>query len=249
MNTPIVICEMNFQEAWRKACIILSENNWELWDVIVEVQKPLNIDEDYNEVVTKFAKDHRLIKPKDVAYTIFPYGFYDLCKDSEQLYKKYWRFYRYTRKKEHSGWGTYFERMIGYENGTKPVDQLGNIIKSINLSDRILRAAYTMIIPKPGYENIRHLGSPCLNYVAIRTEPTQSGRRINLLAVYRNHDFLERAYGNYFGLCKLLEYIACETNSEVGRLTCISSHAYVPELKKDLRNFISSVHEKSDSYE
>ncbi len=58
-----------------------------------------------------------------------------------------------------------------------------------------------------------------------KTEP--SNPQLSLLCVYRNHDFLERAYGNYWGLCYLLNLIACETNMEPGTLTCISSHAYI----------------------
>jgi thymidylate synthase len=59
----------------------------------------------------------------------------------------------------------------------------------------------------------------------VQVEKEDDKKIINLLAVYRNHDFYERAYGNYLGLIKLIQYIANETNSEVGNLTCISSHA------------------------
>lgn len=242
MNKPIVICEENFQVAWRKACISLSENKWELWDIIVEIENPLLINLDYNEYVTQFAKEHNLIKPRDVAYTIFPYGIYELNRDSEKFYYNYWRFFKYTRKKEHKGWGTYFERMIRYPGGE--VDQLGNIIKAINNRSRNSKAAYIIVIPKPGSENIRPLGSPCLNYLAIRTEQSSNGRVINLLVVYRNHDFLERAYGNYLGLCKLLEYIANETSSSIGKVTCVSSHAYVDKYKIDLKSFIYCFNEE-----
>lgn len=240
MNKPIVICEESFQEAWRKVSIELSKNKWELWDIVIEIGNPLLINMDYDKTVTEFAVEHCLIKPRDVAYTIFPYGFYDLNRDAEKLYKNYWRFFKHTRRSEHSGWGTYFERMIRYPGEKSEVDQLGNIIKSINNRSRNSKAAYTIIIPKPGSENIKPLGSPCLNYLAIRTEPSNESRIINLLAVYRNHDFLERAYGNYLGLCKLLEYIANETGSNVGKVTCISSHAFVGKFKIDFKDLISN---------
>lgn len=237
MNKPIVICEESFQKAWSEVCHELSKNNWELWDVIVEIGNPLFINMNYDKLITEFAKEHNLIKPKDVAYTIFPYGFY-LNRNSEKFYKNYWRFYKHTRKSKHRGWGTYFERMIRYPGGGKEVDQLGKIINSINRSGRIFRAAYTMIIPIPGSENIKMRGAPCLNYLAVRTEPSSAGRIINLLAVYRNHDFLERAYGNYLGLCKLLEYIVIETGSNIGKVTCMSSHAFVGNFKVDLKDLI-----------
>lgn len=238
MNKPIIICKEGFQNAWRDVCIRLKENKWELWDIIVEIENPLLINQEYHECVTEFAKEHNLVKPRDVAYTIFPYGIYELSRDSEKLYKDYWRFFKYTRNREHSGWGTYFERMIRYTGGKSEVDQLGSIIRAINNRSRNSKAAYTIIIPKPGSENTKPLGSPCLNYLAIRSEYSGSRRIINLLAVYRNHDFLERAYGNYLGLCKLLEYIVNETGSSIGKVTCVSSHAFVENNKTDLKNFI-----------
>ncbi|WP_313164658.1 hypothetical protein [Sedimentibacter sp.] len=240
MNRPIVICEDNFQEAWIKVCIELSKNKWELWDVVVEIENPLLFNMEYDKLVTGFSKMHQLIRPKDVAYTIFPYGFYEINRDSDKLYENYWRFFKHARKAKNRGWGTYFERMIRYPGKKGNIDQLGTIIKSINNRSRDLKAAYTIIIPKPGTENTRPLGSPCLNYIAIRTEPSNTGRIINLLVVYRNHDFLKRAYGNYLGLCKLLEYISVETGSNIGKVTCISSHAFVDEFKVDFKNFIFS---------
>jgi hypothetical protein len=50
---------------------------------------------------------------------------------------------------------------------------------------------------------------------------------LGVLAVYRNHDFLQKAYGNYWALCNLLCFLAKETNTIAGPLTCVSSHAYV----------------------
>jgi thymidylate synthase len=128
--------------------------------------------------------------------------------------------------------------MINYEIGNTIVNQLDNIIEAINNRERKSRAAYTIIIEKPGGETIRPLGAPCLNYLAVQYDNTDDS--ISLLATYRNHDFLKRAYGNYFGLCKLIKFIADSTNTKPGRLTCISSHAYIENNKSNVQKFLEN---------
>ena len=131
--------------------------------------------------------------------------------------------------------------MTCYE--TKPGEiqnQLKNIIEAIRTRANVSTAAYTIVIQKPGGETIKPLGGPCLNYIAVqleRSNPVQLG----LLAVYRNHDFLERAYGNYWGLCNLMCFLAKETGTSAGPLTCISSSAYVSAEKTALRNLVDSI--------
>lgn len=129
--------------------------------------------------------------------------------------------------------------MICY-NKTDRINQLDNIIQAIRNRSTTQKAAYTIIIQQPGSETIRPRGGPCLNYLALQLVPGKP-RSIGLLAVYRNHDFLERAYGNYWGLCLLLQFIAKETGSKVGPITCISSHAYVPNKREALISFLRNM--------
>ena len=50
----------------------------------------------------------------------------------------------------------------------------------------------------------------------IQLEPGRK-RTLGLLAVYRDHDFVGKAYGNYWGLCNLIRFLAKETRSRPGR--------------------------------
>jgi len=238
MNTPTLIVASSFQEVWAQALLKLKASHWEMWNLVVQISCPSVIDLEIQGNVMHFAQQHRLITPVQVAHTIFPYKLYKHSTSRDMLYKKYWRYFKFTRTQPHRGWGTYFERMIRYSpdgNNSHAVDQLSNIIDAINERNTNYGAAYVVVIPYPQKESKRKMGAPCLNYLTVQVETGEIQKyRINLLAVYRNHDFLERAYGNYLGLCKLLEYIAAETNSEVGKLTCISSHAYVPNYKREL---------------
>lgn len=238
MNKPVLISSSNFQDAWAEAIIKLKENRWTIWNLVVQITNPLEINQQYHEEVTAFAKSQSLIPPNQVAYTIFPFKFYQPKCRRDKLYKKIKKYFNYTRTQKHSGWGTYYERMIWYcpsGDENKKYDQLGNIIDSINNRPANYGASYFMIIPYPEKQATRLMGAPCLNYVTVQVETTSEKKKnVSLLAVYRNHDFLERAYGNYYGLCKLLEYIASETNSTLGVVTCVSSHAYAPRKKTDL---------------
>jgi thymidylate synthase len=249
MNKPIVICENSFQIAWAQAIRKLCANHWEAWNVIVQINHPEHFNEDINNLLEYFVKinktkDNNLIPQKHIAHTIFPQRFYKYGISKDILYNKYWRFFNRPREKPRPGWGTYFARMIKYPTPTDDIDQLGNIIKNINNRPKNYGASYTIIIPCPDRDINKTIGAPCLNYITIQTEriPNHNNTKIiNMLAVYRNHDFTRRTYGNYFGLCNLLKYIAHETNSQVGTLTCVSSHAFVPIYRSVLLGIANKI--------
>lgn len=237
MNTPILVSECSYQIAWAKAITALKETSWSAWNVIVQINNPNIHNDEFHSMLIEFAKKHGYLTPKQVEHTIFPTQFYKKYREREQLYRIYWKFFRMAKKMPHSGWGTYFERMIHYESPKGYVDQLGDIIDNINKRNINYQASHTIVIPYPHRDHNKLMGAPCLNYLTIQVENSDNahnGRIINILAVYRNHDFTIRTYGNYLGLCNLLKYICIETNSSLGALTCISSHAYVPNNKNEL---------------
>ena len=186
-----------------------------------------------------FSQSEGLLEPKHVAYTIFPQGLYIGKNNATDLFNSYNRHNGLFERLQHRkpNWGTYFRRMTHYESDKKSVNQLDNIITALNSRKSICKAAYTIVIQKPGGETKRIMGGPCLNYIAIQVEPKKPVS-VGLLAVYRNHDFLRRAYGNYWGLCNLLKFLANEVKADLGPLTCISSRAYIMEKKVALKSFV-----------
>ncbi|MGE5620996.1 MAG: hypothetical protein ACM3U0_00350 [archaeon] len=237
MNIPLVIVEDSFQIAWKNVVSHLATTKWQYWNIIVQIRQPLNHNVRIHNLVEQFASAKGLLTPKQVAYTIFPFNLRSSYATRAGFYDGYISklFPRTQKILGHPNWGTYFYRMINYANDGEFVNQLENIIGAINNRIALSHAAFTINITSPGSETIRKMGGPCLNYIAVQID---NNRTINLLAVYRNHDFLKRAYGNYFGLIKLLNFIASETNHAVGRLTCVSSHAYIDNYKRDLINLI-----------
>jgi hypothetical protein len=242
INEPIALTTGDFQQAWLEVVRMLIRFRWRQRNLIVQIKNPNLFDQDFHDLVTDFARRESLLGPKHVAYTIFPHGLYRGKGNWQSLFKEYNRtnglFERLHRRKP--SWGTYFRRMTHYDKAGEIVNQLGNIIKAIKKRQKVSRAAYTVIIQNPGGETLRPLGGPCLNYLAVQIESGNS-MVLGLLAVYRNHEFIERAYGNYWGLCNLLRFLALEVGAVTGPLTCISSNAYVAQKKTALKMFVESL--------
>lgn len=238
MNEPIIITSDTIHDVWRKAVVIISEKSWDIWNLVVHIKISEPISDTIINELSLFCDSKRILRPKDVAYTIFPFNLYSDSSSAQSFYDMYRdKFYPWTRKRPKSGWGTYFYRMINYERNGKVTNQLDKIITAINSRRTLTRNCFNISILYPDKECSRHMGAPCLNYITLQLETSETNT-INMLAVYRNHDFLERAFGNYWGLYKLLEFIAAETSSMIGTLTCISSHAFVPKHRTDLLDFV-----------
>jgi thymidylate synthase len=242
MNEPVTFSCAGFQEAWVAVARHLASSNWETYNVVVHIRDTTLLDQDLHAAIEVFAEEAGILGPKHVAYTIFPHNLYRMRGSAERLYQAYNRIgglYEFTQKKA-KRWGTYFRRMIKYEKEGGAVNQLQNIISAIRSRTRLYRAAYTIVTQYPGEEMVRRLGSPCLNYIAVQLSPG-SPALVGLMAVYRNHDFLTRAYGNYWGLCNLVHFFANETGLNPGPLTCISSHAFVDRERTLLRQFLEEI--------
>lgn len=239
MNSHAIISD-NFQQAWIDTSRYLSKNRWEGRSLMVHISDSAVFDNDIHNSIMNFTQEHNLLSPKAVAYTIFPHTLYNRYPDRNDL------FFKYSKPngvfdRLRTSWGTYFYRMVHYQtNNGSTINQLENIIGAINSRTNIKKACYTIVIQQPGSETIRPMGGPCLNYIAIQLE-NGNPNKMGLLAVYRNHDFLERAYGNYWGLCNLLKFLADQTNYSPGWITCISSHAFVSNYKRDLRELLETL--------
>lgn len=245
MDIPVVIEADSFQSSWIKAVGHLKDNSWACHNLIVHISDILVFDPSVHKKISDFAGTNGLLGPKHVAYTIFPHGLYKGRGTAEQLYEKYNSprgMFNWTRTRPRRGWGTYFRRMTHYGSNQPPVNQLANIVNAINRRGLDYAAAYTIVIQNPGPETVRTMGGPCLNYLAVQIQ-SGSPRKLGLLAVYRNHEFLERAYGNYWGLCNLSDFLSKETDSQPGPLTCVSSHAYVLKGRAILSQLLDSINE------
>jgi thymidylate synthase len=74
-----------------------------------------------------------------------------------------------------------------------------------------------------GGKDRRVIGFPCLSHLSFSLNKGV----VHLSAIYRSHDFISRAYGNYVGLGRVLHFVAQQSGIPAGELTCLSASATV----------------------
>ncbi len=221
---PILIQENNISMAWYSAKEhIMHQRKHQCNNLIVSIQNPLELHASIHYQYDRFCQENNLTKPEKISTTIFPKRAYMILReDRHKLYKKYPETLHKVLKGK---WGSYFNQMINWCDSNESINQIEQIINGINKSQKVYKSAYTIQITNPN----KHLGwlrgGPCLNHVMIQLE--SKPKVMSLLAVYRNHDFAVKAYGNYIGLGYLLEFLASQTGFNIGNVTCVSSHAYI----------------------
>lgn len=238
MEDPVIVSAPNASVAWLRGVTSLLDRGGECFNLAVQVANPLEVDRSIHQAYEDLQSRHGLLSLKQVIYTIFPQSLYRQVKrDPGKLFETYNRrngvFDRLRRRYgPRFGWGSYFRRMTCYpavdNSGRRmTINQLGAIIEMLRDRERVYKAAYTITIQIPGTDGRRTIGGPCLSYLALQLE---SPKVLNLLAIYRNHDFIQRAYGNYLGLGHVMSFLCEHTDYTVGSLTCVSSHASIRNL-------------------
>lgn len=211
----------NLSAAWLTAVRVLAAAPaHQLTDVIVAIADPRT------EVPAIRAVADALTKRWPVetsANTIFPRYFALQGQTPEQLAARYERIEQKLRHTPANRLGTYFGQLVAYRptKTAAPINQLAIAVHNANTKPR-LNHVYDMTIAVPGY-NPRPRGFPCLAYLNFKI----SGGELLLTAHYRNHFFIDRAYGNYLGLSRLQSYLAGQMHLRPGAMVCVSGHAFI----------------------
>ncbi|WP_346291520.1 hypothetical protein [Sphaerothrix gracilis] len=213
----------NCLEAWKEGCKLVVKSD--VFNLVTTVKDPNLFNkawlDKYNARVIAPSNDASL---SDVINTIFPCKISDI-KDRQNFYKYYLKLHerksRFGSKKK-SHWGTYFQRLISF--GDKNINQLELVISLLNQESRWLRVTNPIHISSAEYDSLsKRLGNPCLQYIQF-IQPCK--QQISLVALYRNHDFFNKALGNLIGLGQLLNFVALSTGKDCGEVICHSVHAY-----------------------
>ncbi len=103
--------------------------------------------------------------------------------------------------------------------------------------------AMAMPVAVPGRDR-QTIGFPCLSHVSLSL---QKGV-VHMSAMYRNHEFVERAYGNYVGLGRLLRFVAHQSGWPMGELTCVSASVTLGSFsKRSLNDLLAACHSAAGS--
>jgi thymidylate synthase len=189
-------------------------------------------------------KGTKLYPVNTVANTLFPQAlYYPERGDNARsfLYKTHEQSFSIEKRLRANQRGTYFHRMVAWSGKHHEVNQLELVITRLRqnlqqvnplssayeigvseVEEHMLDEALTeeVRIYEPGRDNsIR--GFPCLSHISL----TLVKKQLHLTALYRNQQFISRAYGNYLGLSRLLRFFCQEIGCEPGEIVCIASHA------------------------
>ncbi len=134
--------------------------------------------------------------------------------------------------------GIYFERMI---TGGPPSNknQLDFAFDTYNSRDGVRRSILQIAVFNPNHDHstAAQLGFPCLQHVTFA--PIDGGLCLN--AFYATQYMVERAYGNYVGLCRLGQFAAHELGLRLIRMTCFTGIAECEVAKSKLSSLKAAV--------
>ncbi len=228
---PLLIEGVSCLDAWAKGVQMLTNVGCDSDYLMTTIEEPWSMDPVW---LSEFCP--RLVLPtaaslRSVVRVLAPDCLLHVGKPRGQKYAEAWEWYDRARRNhlKLSNWkSTYFERLTRLPSGS---NQLETIIEKMNAwpYDRI--AAFYAHTTHMDLDHLTPQGSPCLQYVQFLQRKNQP---LDMVAVYRNHDFTEKVLGNYIGLGRLLKFVAVETNQTPGKLSCLSVHAYLKQKKRVL---------------
>lgn len=246
MKGPTLIKERNLSVAWGKAFLQVYEDR-EVAPLVLVVNG-LEGGDPAEESTIRDALEEELERRGDrschtVANTIFPMTMWNPDAGREQLFQRYLRVYpRLRRLDKANKYGLYFQRMIAFgcdNNGAGGHNQLDYILSTWEGGNRRRTALQASLLdPHKDHTDQRQRGFPCLQQVSFA--PTGTGG-LAVTGYYATQYIVERAYGNYLGLCRLGQFMAHEMGLRLHQLTCIATPAKRDGSKSELRPLAQSV--------
>jgi len=235
MNSP-QISGATAGEAWASAVeYLLDQPSREAVNLGVKIAVP-GEDPRVSALVNSMLADHHLPLIHTVANTLFPRHLAARSAGSAALTNRYRRLLPRLRRNPKNRLGTYFGRIVAFESSGRPIDQLTDLIAKLRsarsgsggaMTSRyevaVSEPAESVLVYDPIHDHNKRMGFPCLSLLSFHVH----GERVHLAAHYRNHTFVERAYGNYVGLGALLSYVATQSSWAPGEMLVVSGHAKI----------------------
>lgn len=233
ITEPRIIQAAGIVEAWKAATELLVRDG-DRFNLNVHITNPASINE---AEVAPFC--HRHVSPEisksvyDVANTIFPSAGPLHAGDLERFFAHYRRVYERGQKRHSHVWGTYFLRLIAFGSGQE--NQLGKAIEGLAKWKSKPKAAFVLHLSSADLDSPRPLGAPCWQYAQfIRNGDNE----LSLSAVYRSHDYFQKALGNFIGLTRLLQFVCYHSGMKPGTLTCLSTYASLQNQQAKTRQLL-----------
>jgi hypothetical protein len=212
--------------AWLDAALFLKAEG-PLSGLMLHVEEPDRFDPQEEAIVVavdRFLRQHGTHPVSSVSNTIFPAALVR-ADGIVGLRERYLEGYRRAMCRQ-GQWGRYFHRMVAWPGPDGPVDQIGEIIDMLHKATapggRFYENIYEIALFDPVRDLKKRSNRQCLSFIELK--PDRDGR-VHMMAVYRNHFYIQRTLGNLIGLGRLQAFIAAEAGLSVGTLTIQSTHA------------------------
>jgi thymidylate synthase len=224
-------------QGWLAAATAVQCCGGEAHNVVIDIADPLaesGTDAEIISEVDAFLRGHHRNSLNGVANTIFPQSTYDR-HGPEAFYGVYRETVLPRMKQMTRDWGRYFDRLTIWAKvrGSEvtminPLDDLVKFMKAQVASERTYRNTYEMTIFDPARDAGKISNRQCLSFLSFKlTHENQ----LLLTVMYRNHAYIARGLGNFIGLGRLMAFVAEQTGTTLGSLTCISTHAEIDHRK------------------
>jgi hypothetical protein len=229
-------------EAWREGLRVLAvAKAMRTPHLVVTIDDPIAEDMAVRIVLDEYLARRDFQSIDTVANTLFPSALYHGKGHAHELFELYKQGVPVIRRFEGNAHGTYFQRMVAWPRQGEDVNQLERALERVSsalekgIGSRCAHGQEIAIsdpsdfdipdirIVSPELDGKQLIGFPCLSHISLTLE----GRVLHMCAVYRSHFYIKRAYGNYLGLGRLLDFLSTESGAVRGELTCVSTLAQV----------------------
>jgi hypothetical protein len=229
MSVPVVHGN-NALEAWLAGAALIIRDR-ELKNLITTIESPC----EFAPLWFIQMSPHRLFQGcdniSDVVNTVFPERLRERHETRDTFYASYLaRHDRARRITRSRAWGTYFERLIRFPQSG--VNQLEKAIEKLRTWPQRNTTGLVFHLSSPAIDSPRTRGGPCWQFGELLWNIDGT---IDLVVVYRNHDFFNKVLGNFIGLGYLLRFICTQSGKQPGRLVCHSCHAFSSAPMTNLR--------------
>ena len=238
-NSSMLVEEHNLSVAWAKVFLRVLQAG-EISPVVVAIKDvgqegPAEIPEIRNALDDLLEADGKGLSVNTVANTIFP-TMWNPDADRQELYERYLRILPRLRKHRGNRYGLYFQRLISYgadKHGKGGVNQLEQIIQTWHKGNHRRTALQAGLFdPMRDHTNQPVRGFPCLQQVSF-ARCGQSG--LSITGYYATQYVVERAYGNYLGLCRLGRFMAQEMGLSFSQMVCVTTPVQLARSKKSVQ--------------
>lgn len=248
MSSIVSIEHASLSLAWAEAFLrLMSPGCTEITPLIVTVSDSGSGIEECDKIREKLdvALGSANASCNTVASTIFPRSLWNPARERAQLYDRYLKHaWPRVRKCQANYRGTYFQRLVAFENGDhEPVNQLEHVISTWqNGNHRHSALQLSVFDPRQDHTHSKQMGFPCLHQVCFTPLGANGCDGLAVTGFYATQHIFEKAYGNYLGLCRLGQFVAHETNLRLVRMTCIAASARLGNVaKSDVEPFAAEL--------